>query len=89
MNNPDAPEKKGGPSITNWKELKAEYVELERRFNEATAQWTAEARSSLWHPAEAFADQAGLHRLRGQPGRANVDLTFAIDHARACVEKVS
>lgn len=66
---------------SEWNSLRAEYRELERIYIERTRGLSAEERSIIWAPADAFADQAGMDKLKGDLRRACSSLSWAVEHA--------
>ncbi|MEZ4490341.1 MAG: hypothetical protein R3C24_07965 [Cyanobacteriota/Melainabacteria group bacterium] len=66
---------------SEWNRLRAEYRGLERTFDERTRGLSAEERSIIWAPADAFADQAGMDKLKGDLRRACSSLSWAVEHA--------
>lgn len=67
--------------LSEWSRLRAEFRELERTYIERTRGLSAEERSTIWAPADAFADQAGMDKLKGDLRRACSSLSWAIEHA--------
>ena len=66
---------------SEWNRLRAEYRGLERTFDERTRGLSAEERSIIWAPADAFANQAGMDKLKGDLRRACSSLSWAVEHA--------
>lgn len=74
---------------SEWNRLRAEYRELERTYSERTRGLSAEERSVIWAPADAFADQAGMDKLKGDLRRACSSLSWAVEHAGRILAKLT
>ncbi|MCA9800811.1 MAG: hypothetical protein KC777_02435 [Cyanobacteria bacterium HKST-UBA02] len=72
-----------------WEALRKILKEHEATYDSLTRHWTLEKRSCTWGPVEAFANQAGLQKLRGDDHGARLSFAYALEHAARIVSRMA